>query len=1505
MYISMSEVSVDVDELNSSELEEESQKFVFKIADRLANPYPPDLVQLMHLSHNEEIFMSPHLFESLMAGDVQIQLNPFKNDVFALGLVVLEMGLFESVQTLYDLENGVFNFGTLEKMKQMFYEKYDDSILKDLLDKMLEIKEDLRLTPFRLQKALNGILASLENEEEEGMVGEDGEHVIPVSDRLNEIVEKEEEEGEEHIEIYSPEVDEEGKQQYFAENEDEQEDEKEESQSENESEESKSNQDSTDKDEEEVEEKQNEELDPVHFEERENNEIDNQNENQEETIQENVDPNKDDLEIIRLEENQDIKEDSVKEKVETEDKKAGEIQIEQSDVTRQYLQNLENEFAGERNSQENVEQLAAGNIEKVEIKERRISENEENGLFASNNRPETERTPDEQTIEETEEIIIESGAAFNQRDEFEVNAEVKGTPDTLFNMENIINPEFKDHPNLKPKDERDLPFGQPEPIQTADQPYPKANNIQLKEEDIPISKEQDEPHIEDQIYNHNNIDEGENIENQKQESLNQEDEIFNYKKDQENRENFFNRIDTKGESWEKLETYKQVEDSNAASYIDKEKIPKINEELEIKRESEDDIPFDPNLHQDYDAQKQSDQESHPDEEIMAESDVEEVEIPKEIPKNNGFPDDKKFEEKHMECPKTQNYFDNIQKNFEGIYQNMNVNPHIDGNKIADPQTLQELEEMNERRKNSHIKHLASMAKTQSGIDAATPQESRITPAANIQKVESEVTVDQQFERKETNESDVPYQPRISNPGIAHLQQLNANDVKKHILDQEVNQNEENKLEPDKPFHHSIEVTLNQITSFTNKNTKLLKIENESTLPVATEISLVKDSEVFNRNNPVSHTFGEPGAFGAVHQDQNQNAIISNKTNVYGAYEALEQENQYQNQYTDPQVFQRKEETTQVHTEIKEPVKVLEENNIAVPERNITPHVENEFDINTEENVEFTFQKKMAPQIAVQFQQSIQKSQQDSVKPNQNNIFNQSNDYQNNSIRPETITGYQIDSRSPKNSFRPEMHEEIQNVENNRPYPVISNATQVYQVNDSTGSYRQFQANSFNKQPENKVRQEITSHFGQSKQTTVGSQEVRNKNTSVTRKNIQVQNPVNNNTLITNKETSPRKLPDLNHIQMRKSADLSQHRTSSNIQQTTTTHHHTHTNGFTKSSNLTPTAFPTRKATQNLNHVRTVGSYRITINPETKNKRIVISSSRSNRLNKVTHTPIITTPSPVVTQKTFNQNFNSQRTSQHRSPIIIKSQKISVSASSYTPSTKAISSQNKPMIKTSQVISYNSPTQSKVTPAHTYNLGNSQSISTSTSTYQHTQPKVIRRSNNLASNSRKYSSYRQNEQTSSRSSRIIHISSNQPENKQIVSQIEQKNTQPRESEVVQKVTSSRVQYTQPQARRVIGSQISGSHNQGYRVINNNSQQRTSTYHTNQKRIVISSNNNDQSRAVQRIKIDKKPFVSRDVVVNGGVKRSILQPKRESSKNLLNSNHYQKIINQYNPICMLFY
>lgn len=177
---------LDIEEMNESELEDEPQKFIFKLSDRLGNPLVPDQAQLMNLRNEEPLYMSPHLFESFLNGHEQIKLNPFKNDIFALGLIILEAGLLEPVQEVYNYNTAEFQFGFLENFKTKFYQKYDDAILRELLDKILEVDDDKRVTPIKLQKTVNTILASLENEDM------DAEEQLPEEGPMNDKTTQEE-----------------------------------------------------------------------------------------------------------------------------------------------------------------------------------------------------------------------------------------------------------------------------------------------------------------------------------------------------------------------------------------------------------------------------------------------------------------------------------------------------------------------------------------------------------------------------------------------------------------------------------------------------------------------------------------------------------------------------------------------------------------------------------------------------------------------------------------------------------------------------------------------------------------------------------------------------------------------------------------------------------------------------------------------------------------------------------------------------------------------------------------------------------------------------------------------------------------------------------------------------------------------------------------------------------------------------------------------------------------
>lgn len=56
-----------------------------------------------------EFFISPALFESLKNKTYEQNYEPGANDVFALGMTLLEASILENTDVCYDLENYNFN----------------------------------------------------------------------------------------------------------------------------------------------------------------------------------------------------------------------------------------------------------------------------------------------------------------------------------------------------------------------------------------------------------------------------------------------------------------------------------------------------------------------------------------------------------------------------------------------------------------------------------------------------------------------------------------------------------------------------------------------------------------------------------------------------------------------------------------------------------------------------------------------------------------------------------------------------------------------------------------------------------------------------------------------------------------------------------------------------------------------------------------------------------------------------------------------------------------------------------------------------------------------------------------------------------------------------------------------------------------------------------------------------------------------------------------------------
>lgn len=125
-------------------------------------------VQRRNFRENQELYVSPQLFCALVKGKQKVKFNPYKNEVFAFGLVVLELSLLHSIQQIYDFRNGTINKEIFLYHLDNFMEIYgSNDLLRELLIKMLEFDEKLRMDPLELS-SLHSHLQSLLQPQKEG-----------------------------------------------------------------------------------------------------------------------------------------------------------------------------------------------------------------------------------------------------------------------------------------------------------------------------------------------------------------------------------------------------------------------------------------------------------------------------------------------------------------------------------------------------------------------------------------------------------------------------------------------------------------------------------------------------------------------------------------------------------------------------------------------------------------------------------------------------------------------------------------------------------------------------------------------------------------------------------------------------------------------------------------------------------------------------------------------------------------------------------------------------------------------------------------------------------------------------------------------------------------------------------------------------------------------------------------------------------------------------------------
>ena len=136
------------------------EKDSYVLLDRLGNTNAPNQAQMSNISNQENLYMSPILFNSLTHGTTDVEHNPFKSEIFALGMVVLSLLTDEEeLQKVYDMLNKRFNTRLFTALinnakDEVFYGGAYRLIGEFMLFCMLTLNVKERLTPRRALKVI-------------------------------------------------------------------------------------------------------------------------------------------------------------------------------------------------------------------------------------------------------------------------------------------------------------------------------------------------------------------------------------------------------------------------------------------------------------------------------------------------------------------------------------------------------------------------------------------------------------------------------------------------------------------------------------------------------------------------------------------------------------------------------------------------------------------------------------------------------------------------------------------------------------------------------------------------------------------------------------------------------------------------------------------------------------------------------------------------------------------------------------------------------------------------------------------------------------------------------------------------------------------------------------------------------------------------------------------------------------------------------------------------------
>ncbi|KAL4466540.1 hypothetical protein ABPG72_010591 [Tetrahymena utriculariae] len=167
-----------------------SEYFEIKLLHPLVNKIVPSFATMIsQLNYGENfdtqgIYLSPLLTKAVSQKNYQPQHNPFKSDVFTLGVILIECCNLGTVDNLYNYETGDFNENQLKIHMNIIKNQYGIDV-HDLIARMVKVQEQDRPDFIELANQLNIInqMNEVYNQQQQMIEHQASLKVAPTSDK--------------------------------------------------------------------------------------------------------------------------------------------------------------------------------------------------------------------------------------------------------------------------------------------------------------------------------------------------------------------------------------------------------------------------------------------------------------------------------------------------------------------------------------------------------------------------------------------------------------------------------------------------------------------------------------------------------------------------------------------------------------------------------------------------------------------------------------------------------------------------------------------------------------------------------------------------------------------------------------------------------------------------------------------------------------------------------------------------------------------------------------------------------------------------------------------------------------------------------------------------------------------------------------------------------------------------------------------------------------------------